>query len=366
MILIYSDSQIIDLEWLPNLKFNQPIEITHSFIDYTNRNNCQKIAITAHRLHTDYDQDCRAYKNFEDKIIQLSQVSKVVFTLESELHHYHWGLWYRCHRDNVYWVVPGLVNDQPEMNDRLIFWGDWFKTTANLYKQLPEVQARFTPFNLKEKYFDALLGSPKPHRTFIADKICKHQLENKIILTYGGKWSNNTFYAKDYFIWEPNCQPVGNVIGTADSVKYHGIECHLSQVIPLDVFNQTAYSIIAETDYNNTLSFFSEKTTKPIIARRLFVVFSGYKFLENLRSIGFKTFDGIIDESYDQIKHNIDRYTAAFNQVQWLCNQNQEAILEKIKPIVNYNYELLMSRNWNNYAIDRVQQTIDYRLNRPT
>ena len=103
---------------------------------------------------TDYDQDCRAYKNFEDKIIQLSQVSKVVFTLESELHHYHWGLWYRCHRDNVYWVVPGLVNDQPEMNDRLIFWGDWFKTTANLYKQLPEVQARFTPFNLKEKYFD--------------------------------------------------------------------------------------------------------------------------------------------------------------------------------------------------------------------
>lgn len=365
MILIYSDSQIIDREWLTKLKFDQPIEITHSFVDYKTRTGYRKIAFTAHRLHTDYDLDCQEYKRFEDKVIQLSEISKVVFTLESELHHYHWGLWHRCHRDNVYWILPGYVNDS-DMSNHLIFWGDWFKTTANLYKQLPHVQKQFKPFDVKPKYFDALLGSPKPHRTFIDTNIKEYQLDNKIISTYGGQWQNTEFYAKDYFIWEPGCEPLGTIIGTADAVKYQGVECHLSQVIPVDIYNQTAYSIIAETDHNNTLSFFSEKTAKPMIARRLFIAFSGYKFLENLRRLGFKTFDGIIDESYDQIKYDGDRYTAAFEQVRWLCDQDQQLIYNKIKPIVDHNYELLMSRDWTDYSIRQVQKVIDYVLVRPS
>jgi hypothetical protein len=362
MILIYTDSQIQDIEWVPRLQFPQEYEIVHSEKEYVTRSADYKIAITTHRLHCDWlDENCAAYQGFEEKIIRLSESSNLVFTLESELHHYHWKIWSQCHRPNVYWLQPGAVNDRPDIQSNLIFWGDWFKTTANVYKDpsVSHVTEQYRPYQTKPRYFDALLGSPKPHRDFVANAVKQHGLENKFILTYGGNWNDNVFYAKDYFIWEPNAEPVEESPGTMVYVKWHGHLCHLSQVIPTAVFNDTAYSIVAETDHDNTLSFFSEKTAKPMIYKRLFIAFSGYKFLHNLKTLGFKTFDGIIDESYDLIQDDTARYSAAFEQVRWLCTQDQQVIYNQIRDILEHNYNLMMNTDWTMYSIDRVQQQIN-------
>jgi hypothetical protein len=318
-----------------------------------------KIAFTTHRLHCDYDANSRAYQGFEDKLIKLSENSLLVFSFESELHNYHWSLWNQCHRPNVYWCQPGFVNDRDNMDSHLIYWGDWFKTTTQLYKKLPNILDNLKPYQPKPRMFDALLGSPKPHRTFVYEAVQTHGLQDQFVLTYGGAWKDNDFYAQDYFIWEPDCEPEDKIIGTADWVRYHGQQCHLSQVIPQQVYNDTAYSIVAETDYDNTLSFFSEKTAKVMIARRLFVAFSGYKFLHNLKRLGFQTFDSVIDESYDLIQDGLDRYRAAFEQVKWLCNQPQQEILEKIRPIVQHNHDLIMQTDWTAYTSTRIQSLID-------
>jgi hypothetical protein len=362
MILIYTDSQIQDLEWVPRLQFPQEYKIVHSEKEYIDQSADYKIAITTHRLHCDWlDENCAAYQGFEEKIIRLSNASNLVFTLESELHHYHWTIWDQCHRPNVYWLQPGAVNDRPNIQSNIIFWGDWFKTTTTVYKDpevIPVIE-QYRPYQTKPRYFDALLGSPKPHRDFVANAVKQHGLDNKFILTYGGNWDDNVFYAKDYFIWEPNTEMIESGPGTMGYVKFHGHLCHLSQVIPTAVFNDTAYSIVAETDHDNTLSFFSEKTAKPMIYKRLFIVFSGYKFLHNLRALGFKTFDGIIDESYDLIQDDTARYSAAFEQVRWLCTQDQQTIYNQIYDILEHNYSLIMNTDWTMYSIDRVQQQIN-------
>jgi hypothetical protein len=362
MILIYTDSQIQDREWIPKLTFPQEYKIVHSEKEYLDASVDYKIAITTHRLHCDWlDENCAAYQGFEEKIIRLSNASDLVFTLESELHHYHWTIWEQCHRPNVYWLQPGAVNDRPDIQSNMIFWGDWFKTTANVYKNpaVIHVTEQYRPYQTKSRYFDALLGSPKPHRHFVANAVKQYKLEDQFILTYGGNWNDRSFYAKDYFIWEPGCEPCQPIIGTADQVKWHGHECHLSQIIPTQVFNDTAYSIIAETDHDNTLSFFSEKTAKPMIYKRLFIVFSGYKFLHNLKMLGFKTFDGVIDESYDLIMDDHARYSAAFEQVRWLCTQDQQVIYNQIREILEHNYNLMTNTDWTMYSIDRVQQRIN-------
>lgn len=365
MILIYTDSQIQDLEWVPRLRFPQEYEIIHSEREYINRTAEYKIAITTHRLHCDWlDENCAAYQGFEEKIIRLSEASNLVFTLESELHDFHWTIWSICHRPNVYWVQPGAVNDRPDMQSHLIFWGDWFKTTTNVYKdpRVSHVLEKYYPYQTKSRYFDALLGSPKPHRDFVANAVKQYGLEDKFILTYGGNWDDNAFYADEYFIWEPGCEPCQPIRGTADQVRWHGHECHLSQIIPTQVFNDTAYSIIAETDYDNTLSFFSEKTAKPMIYKRLFVAFTGYKFLQNLKALGFKTFDNVIDESYDLIINDQDRYTAAFEQVRRLCDQDQQVIYNQIQDTLEHNYNLMMNTDWTTFACNQIQQIIDNNL----
>ena len=85
MILIYTDSQIQDLEWIPRLHFPQEYQIIHSEREYISQSADYKIAITTHRLHCDWlDENCAAYQGFEEKIIRLSDASDLVFTLESE------------------------------------------------------------------------------------------------------------------------------------------------------------------------------------------------------------------------------------------------------------------------------------------
>ena len=258
----------------------------------------------------------------------------------------------------MYWLLPGKVNDREDINSHIIFWGDWFKTTTLLYKELPNKLSQLTPYTIKPRFFDALLGVKKPHRDFVYDAVQANNLSDKLIMTYGGTWKDDEFYAKDYFAWEPDCIPLGKLIGTADEVEYCGVYTGLSRVIPIQVFNDTAYSIIAETDHDNTLSFYSEKTAKPMIARRLFIAFTGYRFLHNLREQGFQTFDGIIDESYDSIINDTERYTAAFEQVKWLCTQDQRVIYEKIAPIVEHNYYLIMNRDWTGWAANKISEVI--------
>lgn len=358
MVLIYTDSQIADIEWVPHLRFLSEKQIVHTVREYEDTPADVKIAITTHRLYLQYDDGTE----FNEKIKRLSAVSRLVFILESELHQVHWRLWEETFSSNNYWLVPGLINDRNDMAPHVIYWGDWFKTSALLYKRVPDKLALLEPYKVKPRMFDALLGCPKPHRTFVADSVKQYGLEDKFILTYGGAWDNDQFYAKDYFIWEDDCVPEADIIGTADWVQYCGHRAHLSQVIPIRVYNDTAYSIVAETDHNNTLSFFSEKTAKPFIARRLFVAFSGYKFLRNLRSLGFQTFSSIINEDYDEIFDDELRYAAAFEQVRLLCEMDQAEILERARPILEHNYRWIMDNDWNSVAIRRMQQIINQNL----
>ncbi len=354
MILIYSDSQIIDLDWLPRINFPGEYSVCHNFTEFKQSSSPYKIAFTAHRLHCDHE----AYYDFKDKVIQLSQLSQYVFTIESELHRENWEIWSQCYRDNVYWILPGTVNDNQKMSDKIIIWNDWFKTSTNIYKNLPEKIEQLDYVNPKPRYFDALLGRLKPHRDFVHNSVIQNDLFDKFILSYGGRCDDNEFYAKDYFIWEDNVVPKQKIIATADYVDYCGQSAHLSQVIPIKVFNETAYSVIAETDHDNTLSFFTEKTAKPLIARRLFVVFSGYKFLHNLRRLGFQTFDGIIDESYDLVLDDTLRYTMAFDEIKKLCNLEQSVVLNKIRPIVEHNHNLIMKQDWTTYAANFISELI--------
>jgi hypothetical protein len=354
MIVVYSDSPIIDREWIPKIDFNDTIHVCHSLTEYQNQPADRRVAFTAHRLHVEHDADMQ----FEQKMQMLSDISDLVFVIESELHQFHWSIWGFCHRPNVRWCQPGTVNDRDDFRPYIIPWQDWLKTTANLYQQLPDTLARLRPYDAKPQSFDALLGSPKPHRTFVRDAVEEHGLQEKFQLTYGGKWDNRTFYAKDYFIFEPGTELIDPLIGTCDWVRYQGHQCHLSQVMPVDVYNQTAYSIVAETDADNSLSFFSEKTAKPLIARRLFVAFTGYRFLKNLRELGFQTFGSVIDESYDEIFNSRERYQAAFDQVRYLCEQDQLTVLEKIQPVLEHNHAMIMKTDWTKSTTDRISGMI--------
>jgi len=368
LVAVYTDSNFFNGLWLPMLSFPGARTLYLSRHEYANAQADKKIAFTTEQFALDYDigdpprPGPLPKVDFPDKINELSHASDLVFTFGGELHSTQWAVWNQCHHDNVYWVIPGTVTQPSALKNNIIVWHDWLKIIARLYQdRLSNRLAEISYALPKPKYFDALLGRKRVNRDAVYEGVVANNLQDKFIMTYMG---DSDVTIKGNFVWEKDCYPAQESIGhtygtTCFDVCYNDIKIPLSRVIPIDVFNQTAYSIVAETNTDSSLSFYTEKTAKPIIARRLFVAFTGYKFLENLRSAGFKTFDGIIDESYDQIVDDTARYHAAMEQVKFLCNTDQANIYLQAKDILEHNYNLLVSTDWDKQARDQIQQKIN-------
>jgi hypothetical protein len=76
-------------------------------------------------------------------------------------------------------------------------------------------------------------------------------------------------------------------------------------------------------------------------------MFGGHYQLRNLRRLCFRTFDGIIDESYDEEPVLAERAKMICSQMKYLFEQDQQTILEQIKPIVDHNYQRMMETDWH-------------------
>jgi hypothetical protein len=146
------------------------------------------------------------------------------------------------------------------------------------------------------------------------------------------------------FILPEGAIQIGNTPTTCEHVLFHGHYVHLSTIIPVSVYNQTAYSFVHETlTLSCDICFFTEKVAKPILAKRLFIVMAVPNYLHNLRRLGFQTFDGIIDESYDIEEDSNIRLSMVLEQLEYLISQPQHEILEKIKPIVEHNHQHMLN-----------------------
>ena len=66
-----------------------------------------------------------------------------------------------------------------------------------------------------------------------------------------------------------------------------------------------------------------------------------------------------IDESYDLIFDDNQRYAAAFEQVKKLCSMPQQEVYEAIKDTVEHNFNIVMSRNWTHYSTDKITEIVN-------
>ena len=102
------------------------------------------------------------------------------------------------------------------------------------------------------------------------------------------------------------------------------------------------WHIVTETVFYYPKLHLTEKIFKPIVSKQPFMLLAAPGNLEYLRSYGFKTFDGIIDESYDNIQDDDARIDAVVKQIKWYCNLSQEEknrVIERLAPIVEYNFQ---------------------------
>ena len=110
-------------------------------------------------------------------------------------------------------------------------------------------------------------------------------------------------------------------------------------------FDEAADSLVyvpTETVYFGKRLHITEKTFKAIALEMPFVLVAPAGSLEYMRSYGFRTFDGIIDESYDletdDIKR-IEKVTQLLKDLDNLTVAERQAIHRACLPIVEHNFE---------------------------
>lgn len=108
---------------------------------------------------------------------------------------------------------------------------------------------------------------------------------------------------------------------------------------------KSVLSIVTETNYEKSCPrFLTEKTFKPIANKQPFILVTVPYTLELLHELGYKTFNGIIDESYDKILDDNERLYAIVEELKRLSKYSYVDIVNNCKEIVEYNYKLLISK----------------------
>lgn len=104
----------------------------------------------------------------------------------------------------------------------------------------------------------------------------------------------------------------------------------------------TLVSDASFSDNDHTL-FLSEKVFKPISCRHPFIIVGNRGSLKELKKMGYKTFEGFIDESYDDLP-TFERYDAIVESIRKIINiEDKVSWYNSMREILEHNYKVLQA-----------------------
>lgn len=106
-------------------------------------------------------------------------------------------------------------------------------------------------------------------------------------------------------------------------------------------------------------SFLTEKTFKPIKHGQIFFIAGGPGSLQQLRDLGYRTFDSVLDNSYDLETRPTQRWLALRKSIQQAQAQGLHDIYLKCLPDLEHNQQLFLSSKQSrlNNLIERIYES---------
>ena len=226
------------------------------------------------------------------------------------------------------------------------YTNDMFFTGPELYKKNKMCIALLSKLKSvtekqTDKYWDLLLGEANDNKDLLHHFIKNHPVLDKTFLTYFGKDTSKGYWSED--VVRPH-KHTAETLGPLEDRFNTQIRC--SDLIDPAIYNQTYYTAMIETTIHNHFAMFSEKEAKPIVAQRPFIIFGAWRQLEAFRSLGFKTFFEVIDESYDIIEDKTQRWHKALDSMMALTEQDPIKVYAKLKNVLLHNKNHFENTEW--------------------
>lgn len=110
------------------------------------------------------------------------------------------------------------------------------------------------------------------------------------------------------------------------------------------IYQESLINVVTETHYEPHWNkhhhvFLSEKTWKPIICKQAFIIVGPKHTLKYLKELGFKTFDHLWDESYDNDDQEKRLYKAVNSLYNTISNYSLEELQRATLDVRKHNYK---------------------------
>jgi hypothetical protein len=125
----------------------------------------------------------------------------------------------------------------------------------------------------------------------------------------------------------------------------HDDRFYIDRIVP-QVHLDTWVTVISEASFGDSdlTLFLSEKAFKPIACSHPFIFMGNKGSLAKLRDMGYKTFEGFIDETYDTLP-TWERMQAVIESIKQInAIEDKLTWYESMRPILEHNKQVLMSR----------------------
>lgn len=105
----------------------------------------------------------------------------------------------------------------------------------------------------------------------------------------------------------------------------------------MDLYLDCYVELVPETCYKD-FYFFTEKTQKPMMTQTPFLIVSNAGYLKYLHSLGFRTFESLVSEKYDQCHQVEDRVKLMIDVLQHIVDNGTQDFYQASQHILQHNF----------------------------
>jgi len=302
----------------------------------------------------------------ESNVLEDVRAGKCYILISNVFEGWGWDYWnaiaiflmkkYNLTEENFVMLTGNLAENE---RFKTVYFNNWERTVIH---QNPEIAFNDSRRNILEQRqrknaFICLNRRPHPHRFALVTLL--HNLEGKGITTFAREAdSSEGHYQNQKNIFKDKYPKIARYFDKWNLEERFPltIDDGLNPKVDNPVHDKMTYKfhdsylhILAETfgDDAKGRMFFSEKIFKPVLYFQPFVIIGQSGSLAAFRKLGYKTFDPIIDESYDTVIDNQERIIQAYGAIKKFCDRSLYQIhkdYERMEEIYFYNFGHLMKR----------------------
>ena len=229
---------------------------------------------------------------------------------------------------------------------------DWFRYAEH------DPKLQLDPVKIQQDFliYNRAWSGTREYRLCFTEQIVQHNLVENCKMSFNAH--DDMHYTQHCFV-NPEFEISKHDIHNFFPVNTHSSVASANYCV--EDYVSTGIEIVLETLFDDARWHLTEKSLRPIACGQPFMLMATPGSLIYLRQYGFKTFDGLIDETYDGIhnpRQRLQAVIAEMKRISSLPAQQKIKLFNSLNSIAKFNKQLFFNK-FSSKLINEYKQNMD-------